>query len=178
MRLSGGKSKGIDFEGIFVHPDKHGLYRCPYRCSDPRFPEKKWKTAKGFLQHMSKCPRCPSAMKRQEERQKAIKLRDEKILKNCKYKIGDEIFFVQEVIIKPTHKRCGTRLVRVRYEAKKKFRARSASITRISVSNGVLWLNGSVHQGEVLPSLAAAEALASKRQKAWNLHVKLSASLR
>jgi len=37
----------IDFEGKKV-VCKNGYYKCPFNCSDNRYPARKWKTEAGF----------------------------------------------------------------------------------------------------------------------------------
>lgn len=34
---------------------RDGFYRCPNKCSNPDYPQRKWKTEKGFNTHMETC---------------------------------------------------------------------------------------------------------------------------
>ena len=58
----------IEFEGKTVKPNRNGFYKCPFNCHDDRFGAPKWKTEKGFRQHMEKCKGKPSFKNRIDER--------------------------------------------------------------------------------------------------------------
>ena len=165
----------IDFEGVLVKP-KAGYYHCPFNCSDPRYPSKKWKTEKGFRDHMLVCPNTPkkeilkakiAETKKQNDEVKLNKFNElkEQTLNSGKipYKIGQEIYYVREVVVKDTHEWRFNRRVRVRYEAVKAFRAETAIIRLIDFSNSYPepmtiddMLKKIVLNGNVTPSMICA----------------------
>jgi len=49
----------VEFEGLKIKPSR-GAYRCPWGCGNPGFPPPKWKTAGGFLKHLSACKNKPA----------------------------------------------------------------------------------------------------------------------
>lgn len=123
----------IEFEGKKVNP-KSGYYRCPFNCSRPDYPSKKWKTEKGFREHMESCHKRPSVVKQKEENNDAAK---ERVLANLSYKIGDKIIFINEVVTHPTHEQRGSRMVKVRHEEKIRYTAEETEITSIDYINCV-----------------------------------------
>ena len=62
----------IEFDGKIVKPNKSGFYKCPFNCGDPRYTKPKWKTEKGFRQHMVKCSKRPSFISSKMEKEKMI----------------------------------------------------------------------------------------------------------
>lgn len=36
-----------------------GFFRCPWKCHDPAYPAKKWKTEEGFAKHLTECKAKP-----------------------------------------------------------------------------------------------------------------------
>lgn len=40
-------------------PWRDGMYRCPYKCGDPNYPQRKWKTLEGFEKHLRECKAKP-----------------------------------------------------------------------------------------------------------------------
>ena len=152
----------IDFEGTAVIP-KRGVYRCPYNCSDPRYPEKKWKTERGFRNHMKSCPKCPSAVDKRQKietaRLEVFEAKKELALLQESVNIGDTIWFVYDRIVKPTHEWRGNREVRVRYEAVHSYSPRREGVKTIDYDN-----NGIVFNGYIRKSwLAASENVANGR---------------
>ena len=47
------------FEGIEYKPRWDGNYFCPWPCSDPNYPPRRWKSEKGFAKHLSECKAKP-----------------------------------------------------------------------------------------------------------------------
>jgi hypothetical protein len=127
----------IDFEGTIVKPNKSGVYKCPFHCGDPRYSLPKWKTEKGFRQHMEKCPKRPFHVNSIKEKETVIKeLFDkmkEELIPTLPYTIGQKLIYVKEIILKPTHVQRGNRMVKVRYEAVKDFQAREEELKTIDV---------------------------------------------
>lgn len=126
----------IDFEGIIVKP-KNGVYKCPYHCGVTGYPIPKWKTEKGFQQHIKKCHKRPSLIKSRQEEETNDRLLFEKmkeeIISTLPYKIGQKLFYVKEIIVKPTHVMKFNRMVKVRYEEEKDFQAREDELKYIDV---------------------------------------------
>lgn len=152
----------IDFDGQIVKPSTRG-YVCPFRCHDSRYPAPTWKTEKGFRQHMITCPHAPSNLKRDEERRESLFLEN---VAKAKYKVGDTISYVCEVITKPTHESRWGRLVRVRYEPEKYYRADRSEIRTIGWDGSVVY-NGHIQERDICASLEEAQKFAEERTTAW-----------
>jgi hypothetical protein len=171
----------IEFEGKTVKPTKGGVYHCPYNCSDPGYPRKKWKTEKGFRKHMEKCPNSPSAAQRkldeQAHRKAESDAKAQEAMKDCPHKIGDTVFYVREIITSPTHKHNGQRMVRVRYEAKKRFQAETVEIKRFGFDYS-LYANDGIRLDNLCETMQAAEAKAVEMQAGYDEHCEFSARCR
>lgn len=170
----------IFFDSVLVPQDKKGAYSCPFCNGDPRFPPPKWKTERGILNHISKCTSSPSAMaakKKQvdinDQRKKDSeieynKCRDQAIA-SCPVKIGDEVFFVDCEVKKPTHDSLGRRL---RYEEHRHYFARRITVDRIGFTGFEKWnanqsgadvvINGIVKVGSIKPTMKEAETEANR----------------
>lgn len=118
----------IIFEGVKIKSTKTGIWRCPFGChTDKRYPAPIWKTKKGFMRHLEKCYMRPSAIEKrniekqkknneQKERNKILETLKDSFISTLPYKIGDEISYVKEIIVKDTYEWRGNRSVRMRYE--------------------------------------------------------------
>lgn len=168
----------VEFEGKEIKPSR-GVYHCPYGCGRSDYPKPSWKTERGFRKHLSTCPMSPSAVaakqEKQKQRQAAEDLRRNEALASIKHKIGDPIYYVREVIVSPTHVHRGNRLVHVRYEPVKRFDWGLAKVERIDwlSAQGVI-LNGDIRLGDVYAFEDQAKTEATRRQNAWDEHVKFS----
>lgn len=114
------------------------------------------------------------------------------ILAEFPHKIGDILHCVKEIIVKPTHVQRGGRMVKVRYEAEKKFEAytfKLASIdflgegitggtTKDYILNNRLLLNRSFTILQLRNSKGEAELSAKDAQIAYDAHVKFSSDCR
>lgn len=164
----------IDFEGTIVSPKK-GVYRCPFRCHGS-YPVKTWKTEAGFRRHMMQCARSPSAIKRAQDDTEMQRIEYERhkaaVLSRATQQVGDEVWWVQEVILKGEYEYRGARRVRVRYEPIKKFVARSDKIESINVDGfGGVYFNH--HALMFTPSTICAtrddaESKAVEKQRKWD----------
>ena len=103
----------------------------------------------------------------------AEKKQAEKALDECPIKIGDNIAYVCEVIVKPTHVQRGSRMVRMRYEAEKKFYARECKVQSIVYVHWIL-INGVIALRDICDSIKDARAQAEEQQKAYDEHVEFS----
>lgn len=174
--MTKGQELDLDVYITAPKPDKRGFYRCPYRCGDPRFPRRKWRTEKGILKHLGECPLRPEAVaarKVEEERQEVErKARAAEKIAACTRKVGDIIFFVKKIVVEPTHVRRGNRMVRVRYEEKCRFEADKGTIQQI-LHDGrhdgwPAWYAigfGIVTEDQVKPTWEEAVEAAKARQK-------------
>jgi hypothetical protein len=127
----------IDFDGTIVKL-KNGVYKCPFHCNTGSgYPAQKWKTEKGFRQYMLKCPKSPSFVKRRFDEinleLEAFNKMKAELLPTLPYTIGQKIYYVREIITKPTHEKRWNRMVRVRYEEEKRFSAEEDEIKTIDV---------------------------------------------
>jgi len=170
----------IEFEGKTIKA-KSGFYKCPFSCGDSRFPARKWKSESGFRKHLTECPQRPEGVKAREEREaiqcaETDKKRDAAFAE-LTHKIGDIIFFVWEVVTKPTHEQRGNRLVHVRYEAEKRFDARQAVIESINY-DGAVYFNYGIRIGQLCGTIEEARTLAQSRQKSYDDHVEFSSRCR
>ena len=188
----------IHFEGEDVKP-LHGSYRCPFDCGTPGFPKAKWKTEKGFRSHMEKCVKKPSFLERKKEREdknkEIISAIKTEIINSLspEFPIGRKIFYIKETILKPTHEWKWTRLVRVRYEAVKKFEASDDIIRSIDfnstgfslenvgkefiISNCVR-INKEIRISDIFSTLEETQEEAKRKQMEYDEHIKLSESVR
>lgn len=173
----------IDFEGKLVKPSKHGVYRCPFKCSSSGYPEPTWKTEKGFRKHMTSCGKRPSFQKDKQEKEAAEIAAFEpiraEILASVDLNVGDKIAVVKEWIVKPTHEQRFNRMVRVRYEAVKRFEGIEIVINKIDVrpstlpnkewiKNQCLYINDEFRLMDVWPTLEKARERAAEQQKAYD----------
>ena len=187
----------IEFEGEKVKPNKQGYYKCPFKCGDPRYPEKKWKTEKGFRKHMEKCPNRPSVLKEKErkkkEEQDLLEYYKNYFLNNDAWEIGTELPIVRDHIIKPEYKQRGNRMVRVRYEAVHKFDATFITINDYAFKNilpfglntdyetfkhNTVFINGTFRIGDVKDSIEEAEKEAKQKQEGHDEHLRFSSMVR
>lgn len=137
MKIENNILPDIEFEGKTVKA-KSGYYKCPYHCSSGTgYPTPKWKTEKGFRQHMEKCTGKPSYVKKRyddnNERNKKIENLKQQCIDSGKipYKIGDTINYYGYYITKPTHVQKFNRMVRVRYEEERSYYAETTTVNYI-----------------------------------------------
>ena len=173
----------IDFEGIPCSPGRDGKYRCPYNCGNPDYPEKSWKSVQGFRRHITLCPNKPSAVADRDahriKEQKKKELDIAHLLEHCTTKVGDRIFFVREIIIKPTHEmNPWGRLVKVRYEPVKSFRAEEAIVSAIASDGFAVYFNGNIPERSLCCSMNVAEKKAKADQESWEYHCRESSDYR
>lgn len=184
----------INFEGKIVKVNKQGYYKCPYKCGPSGYPARKWKTENGFLKHTKECPNRPSVVKSNEkERIIAKNIGDklkQKIIEDLKWKIGDEINYVDEIVIKPTHEEKWGRMVRVRYEEVKRFEAKKTIINSIDffpstylpnadyVKNNLLCFNSKIPIYRVYSSFEEAKEKAKDYQLKHDDHLRFSSFVR
>lgn len=133
----------IEFEGIKIKPTKSGYYKCPFGChTNSSYPQPKWKTEKGFRKHLECCFMKPSEVEKRDiekkkkdneqlERNNILETLIPEFLEKIEYKIGDEISYVQKVIVKDTHEWKGDRHIRVRYEPILRYDAINTTIRSI-----------------------------------------------
>jgi hypothetical protein len=172
----------IEFDGKQVKP-KNGVYRCPFNCSNSGYPAPTWKTEKGFRKHMTTCSKRPSFLKDKQEKEAAenaaFELIRAEILASINIKVGDKIAVVKEWVVKPTHELRFNRMVRVRYEAVKRFEGMEIVVNKIDVrfstlpnkewiKNQCLYINDEFRLMDVWPSLEKAKTRAIEQQKAYD----------
>lgn len=173
----------IEFEGKIVK-QKHGIYRCPFKCSaHSSYPERTWKTEKGFKKHMTECSRRPSFEKDKQNKEAAERAAFEpiksEILASLDIKIGDKVAVVKEWIVKPTHEKRFNRMVRVRYEAVKRFEGIEIEIKKIDVrptsltdrefiKRNNLYINDEYRLSDISSSLETAKLRATECQRSYD----------
>jgi hypothetical protein len=122
---------------------KGNYWRCPNDCHDKRYPKPKWKTEKAFKRHLDNCHLMPSkikdAKKKESEKSQLLDYRLKEIerlkqdfLLNVGIKIGKEVTYIREIIVKPTHVNRNGRMVKVRYEPVLKHEAITEVVNTIS----------------------------------------------
>ena len=158
----------IEVDGVKIKPQNRGFYKRPFCRSGKRFPAPTWKTEKGFRKHLDSCQGRPSVISAQRKRWEEAK---ELALSKVTQKIGDRIFYVCEVIVKPTHVQRGNRIVHVRYEPEKRFCSGETAISSIDYDYEVFFNNG-IRVGDLVGSLEEAEQKAKARQAAWDESVR------
>lgn len=173
----------IEFEGKLVKP-KRGIYKCPFKCSaHSGYPEKTWKTEKGFRKHMTECYKRPSFEKDKQDKEAAERAAFEpikaEILASVDIKIGDKIAVVKEWIVKPTHEQRFNRMVRVRYEAVKRFEGIEIEVRKIDVrptsltdkefiKRNNLYINDEFRLSDISSSIDVAKLRATECQRSYD----------
>lgn len=173
----------IEFEGKLVKP-KRGIYKCPFKCSaHSGYYEKTWKTEKGFRKHMTECYKRPSFEKDKQDKEAAERAAFEpikaEILASVDIKVGDKIAVVKEWIVKPTHEQRFNRMVRVRYEAVKRFEGIEIEVRKIDVrptsltdkefiKRNNLYINDEFRLSDISSSLDVAKLRAIECQKSYD----------
>lgn len=181
--MSNNELPEIEFEGKVVKP-KRGIYKCPFKCSaHSGYAERTWKTEKGFRKHMTECYKRPSFEKSKQDKEAAERaafepIRDE-ILASLDIKVGDKIAVVKEWIVKPTHEQRFNRMVRVRYEAVKRFEGIEIEIRKIDVrptsltdkdfiKRNNLYINDEFRLSDISSSIEVAKLKAIECQKSYD----------
>lgn len=180
----------IEFDGKQVKPNKQGVYKCPFKCGNPSYSEPTWKTEKGFRQHMTKCHKRPSFLKDQQEKEAAEQAAFEpiraEILASIDIKVGDKLAVVKEWVLKPTHELRFNRMVRVRYDAVKRFEGIEIVVNKIDVrpstlpnkewiKNQCLYINDEFRLMDICSSLEKAKERATEFQKSYDAVCELAA---
>jgi hypothetical protein len=183
----------IEFDGVQVKPSKNGVYKCPFKCGNSSYREPTWKTEKGFRGHMAKCHKRPSYLKDKQEKEAteiaAFEPIRNEILASIDIKIGDKIAVIKEWIVKPTHEQRFNRMVRVRYEAVKRFEGTEVIVNKIDVrpstlpnkewiKNQCLYINDEFRLMDICPSLDKAKERAKEQQIAYDAACELSSQCR
>lgn len=185
----------INFEGTTVKAWKDGKFRCPFQCHRKDYPRPKW-TEKGFMKHMETCSQKPSAVEKRNMSDTASVDRYEKmkaeIIAELPFKIGDTLYCVKEIIVKPTHVRKGERMVKVRYEAEKIFEAYQFKLNSIDfqgegISEGYtkdfvirnkILLNRSFWISQLCESMSEAKQRAMESQVSYDAACKFASDCR
>ena len=175
------KLPSIEFEGKTVWPVK-GYYKCPFNCHDKRYPKPKWKTVRGFRNHMDGCGRKPSAVIADQVRKTKQKCKADKeaaaAIEKAPHNIGDTVFYVKRTVVKGKYEQRGTRRVKVRYEEICRFSARKAVIKTIGYIPCSIYYNDGITPHDIVESMEVAEAQARKDQISHDKWLRECASYR
>jgi len=164
--------------------NKENEYTCPICRKGPKkggFRRKyKWKTERGFKNHpcyaeVLKWQEKQAEIKTTEEEEKRRRL--EERIKNGKYKVGDEIFYCNYCVTKPTHERRGSRMVKVRYEEVRSFYSSKGKIQKITL-HGIIVNGVHISDSAICNTLEEAENIADKAQKGYEDHCNFSSMCR
>ena len=103
----------------------------------------KWKTEKGFLGH-----RCYADQQKEmvESDVRSKELEEKRLaewISRAKYKIGDDVFYYDYTVSKPTHEWRGSRLVHVRYEEERSYYSAIGTIAGFCIG-GYIINNGNI----------------------------------
>jgi hypothetical protein len=180
--------KEIEFEGKIIKPSKTGIYKCPFGCGRKDYPAPKWKTESGIIKHLKQCYMRPSAVEARNEAKEDLEqlhqdyadtldFLTEQILYELPYKIGDEIFYINRIIVKDTHEWRGNRSVKVRYEQVLRFEAVKDVIREINFdkpkqepttenAKNIIYFNNGVRINALHNSYQEAIDLAIQKTKA------------
>lgn len=173
----------IDFDGKIVKP-KRGAYYCPHKCRQSVYGQPSWKTEKGFRQHMAKCPKGNASKAEEIDKAKAEEIAKAEFVAShlFKHQVGDTVYFVRRVVVKPSRDSRGRR---VRYEDVYRFSATSLVVKSVGAGNyyGHLaaYYRGdydSVFEADILPDQATAEKRAADQQAGHDEHLRFSAFCR
>jgi hypothetical protein len=168
---------------------KTEIFRCPHKCGDPRFPRPKWKTEKGLLKHLEKCPMRPDILAKTIADKEAVALAWKQKWDNAnaralemffeEYKIGQRVIIVSYVVTKPTHEQRFNRMVKVRYEEGRRYYAEEITIETVVAENGGIIINQIYHKCDIYNgTLEAAQREADEGQKAYDDHCKFASDCR
>jgi hypothetical protein len=161
-------------DGIEIKPNKKGYYNCPFGCGHQNYGPLKWKTQKGARKHIENCLRNPKILQEKEN----IKLqRKQEAMLKCPYKIGDLICYVDEVVVEPTHKLKFGRMVKVRYEEKKRFSAEKAIIKTVGYDYDLFFNNG-IRLNMICGTMEEAEIMAKEKQMSHNKYLEFCSFVR
>jgi hypothetical protein len=168
----------IEFDGKVVEP-KHGVYKCPYSCHDSRYPKPKWKTLKGFTNHMKKCKCSKDVIEKNRQLDIAKKVKSDAIgevaLLECPLCVGDSVWYVYRSVVKPMYEWKFGRQVKVRYEEILEFSARQMMIEDIGWDGHQIIINKEIPISWIKGgSRKVAENSASEAQRNHNHHIALS----
>jgi hypothetical protein len=179
------KLPDIEFEGKKVKPSRMGFYRCPFNCHTTGYPAPKWKTEKGFRQHMEKCTGKPSHKNKIDQKtldniEASKKLIDAFLVD---HPIGSKLIISTYRITKPTHEQRFNRMVKVRYEEERRYFATEITINSLIPNSGYnpsFLINNTYWKGDIkiFDSLKEAEKHASEGQISYNKHCNEAASFR
>lgn len=175
----------IEFEGKIVKQSRNGFYRCPFNCHNGSFGAPKWKTEKGFRQHMEKCTGKPSFKNKVDQKtldniEASNKLIDSFLID---HPIGTKLIISTYRVTKPTHKQRFNRMVKVRYEEERRYFDTEITINSLIPNSGYnpsFLINHTYWKGDIkiFDSLKAAEFDASERQKGYDKSCAEAASYR
>jgi len=190
----------IEFQGVKIK--KSGEYwKCPFKChKDKRFPAPKWKTLKGFEKHLNSCPNSPSNIKIKEEKerleeelkkkwiQKLNEFKDS-IINSISYKIGDECYIIDKIVLKDVYEWARTRWVKVRHEPILHFKPLKIKIEKIDFCEpkqeptdenliSFLLINDKYKINELIKSEEEAKKEADEKNRIYKQHLENSSLLR
>lgn len=168
----------IEFEGKIVRPNRNGVYYCPFNChnnGDGGFGAPKWKTEKGFRQHMEKCKGKPSFKNRIDERTAANIAASQAVIDKfiIDHPIGSELIISTYDVTKPKYEQRGSRMVKVRYEEVRRYYAARITINSLIPNSGhnpSFLINNTYWRGDVtiFDNFDEAKAHAEAHQKSYN----------
>jgi hypothetical protein len=142
---------------------------------------------------MIACAKRPSFQKDKQEKEAAEIAAFEpiraEILASIDLKVGDKIAVVKEWIVKPTHEQRFNRMVRVRYEAVKRFVGLEIEINKIDVRptrlidknyirNNCLYINDEFPLSSICASIQTANDKADQMQKSYDEACEFAAQCR
>lgn len=161
------------------------VYRCPYKCGDPRYPPRQWKKEASFQQHLATCPQRPEAVAARaaaramlEEAQASTRAA---MLALAPHAVGDVVCCVLMYVTKPLRDASG---VRVRYEEEREYVARQLEIAAVDWQPGRgyqfagKWNTDVFGPGDVFPDIEVARAEAARRQQDYDESVAVARALR
>lgn len=165
----------IEFEGKMVKPYRNGYYYCPFKCHDGSFGAPKWKTEKGFRQHMEKCTGKPSYKNKVDQKTLDNIEASKKVIDSflIDHPIGSKLIISAYRVTKPTHVQKFNRMVRVRYEEERRYFATEITINSLTPNSGYnpsFLINHTYWKGDIkiFSSLKDAEVDASEHQKSYD----------
>lgn len=165
----------IKFEGKTVKPSKNGFYRCPFNCHDDRYGAPKWKTEKGFQQHMQKCTGKPSFKTKIDEKTAANIAASQNVIDKfiIDHPIGSELIISTYDVTKPKYEQRGSRMVKVRYEEVRRYYAAKITINSLIPNSGhnpSFLINNTYWRGDItiFEDFEQAKIHAAECQRSYN----------
>jgi hypothetical protein len=164
-------------------------FKCPFgKCGQSGYPQPTWKTEAGLERHKLKCRLNPDVQRQDDEKITFAKKQADIAVSffleenTPDLAVGQQVWYIEGHDVKPTHVNRGGRMVRVRYEAERRFSVREMIIEKITALIGwdkkpyFSFQNSYVAKcrSDLFTDKSMAVANAESQQKKYDEHVEFS----